>query len=50
MKTKLILICFTLCLVLSGCTVEADRIYTVCKETPEVLCFYNASGVFYKKE
>lgn len=33
---------------LTGCTCEADRIYTVCKQSEEGTFVYNMSGEFYQ--
>lgn len=35
-------------LLLTGCTCEADRIYTVCKQSDEGTFVYNMSGEFYQ--
>ena len=48
MKTKLIGLLMFVCISLTGCVVEADRIYTVCKDTPTERWVYNANGEFYK--
>lgn len=48
MKRKLTLCALLLCaLFLSGCTVEADRIYTVCKNDGENVYCYKEDGSFY---
>ena len=36
-----------MCLLLTGCTVTADRIYTVCKVDKDVIYCYKADGSFY---
>lgn len=46
---KSVLTLVTLCflVLLTGCTVEADRIYTVCKSTEDTVYVYNAEGEFF---
>lgn len=47
MKTKIILVVLLLSFLLCGCTVEADRIYVVCKQTENVTYVYDGNGNFY---
>lgn len=50
MKNKLIILCLLICCILTGCTVDGDRINTVCKDTPTCTYVYNANGDFYFKD
>lgn len=47
MKKLLCSILIMLCLTLTGCAVEADRIYTVCLIDGDTQCVYDGSGKFY---
>lgn len=50
MKTKIFLVLCLCCVFLSGCTYDADRIYTVCKETSDSIYAYNTIGDFVVKD
>ena len=47
MKHLNILVAVLLCFCITGCTYDADRIYTVCKYEDNVEYVYNANGDFY---
>ena len=47
MKRLNILVVVLLCFCITGCTYDADRIYTVCKYEGDVEYVYNANGEFY---
>lgn len=47
MKRLNILVVVLLCFCITGCTYDADRIYTVCKYEGDVEYVYNAKGEFY---
>lgn len=47
MKRLNILVAVLLCFCITGCTYDADRIYTVCKYEDDVEYVYNANGEFY---
>ena len=44
---KYILFLVIVSFLLTGCTVEADRVYTVCKSSPTGVYCYDSSGNFY---
>ena len=50
MKTKVLLLLCLFCVTLSGCTHDANRVFTVCKETSDSVYAYNTSGDFVKKD
>ncbi|MCM1215074.1 MAG: hypothetical protein NC548_11205 [Lachnospiraceae bacterium] len=48
MKKRLLSLIFIICtLCITGCTVDANRIYTVCKSTESTSYVYNADGEFF---
>lgn len=47
MKKLLLPVLLLICLTLSGCSIEADRIYTVCRIADGVQYVYDGSGNFY---
>ncbi len=47
MRKILLLVMLTICVFLSGCAIESDRIYTVCKIDNGTVYVYDGSGKFY---